>query len=71
MDRETEKKIFDFKLFLQDDFLNQDIFNEQYFSKVSQSKKLIVNSWFLCLIARVSFWMILCKFLIFKVAHWF
>lgn len=34
MDRETEKKIFDFKLFLQDDFLNLDIFNEQYFSKL-------------------------------------
>ena len=40
MDRETEKKIFDFKLFLQDDFLNQDIFNEQYFSKVNQSFKI-------------------------------
>jgi hypothetical protein len=47
MDRETEKKIFDFKLFLQDDFLNQDIFNEQYFSKVTQS--CIIN----CSIARL------------------
>ena len=35
MDRETEKKIFDFKLFLQEDFLNQDVFNEKYFNKVS------------------------------------
>lgn len=69
MDRETEKKIFDFKLFLQDDFLNLDIFNEQYFSKVCKFFKLIINSWCLCLIARVSFWMILCKFLIYKVAH--
>lgn len=34
MDRETERKVFDFKLFLQDDFINQDLFNEQYFNKV-------------------------------------
>jgi hypothetical protein len=32
----TEKKIFDFKLFLLDDFINQhEVINEQFFEKVS------------------------------------
>ena len=69
-DHNTEKKIFDFKLFLQDDFINQkEVINDQFFEKVFDSKFLTINSWSSCIAVKVSALTTACKYLIFKVDH--